>query len=155
MHVERTVRVVHGLSSSSFISLKIYLHFMIKHFNLTHVSHCHRKVDNVWLYQARSRPVFVAPRENKLILSWSAGRTQHPLQSTVARQRHAKTIQTKSVLLEKTRSEWKDHSPTPVIQGAPTFPSLPHKTWRNVYLRTKCWLGVKKGSLPRSVGSTQ
>ena len=43
MHVERTVRVVHGLSSSSFISLKIYLHFMIKHFNLTHVSHCHRK----------------------------------------------------------------------------------------------------------------
>ena len=122
------MRVVDSLSSSSSISLKIYLHFMIQHFNSTHVSHCHRKVDP-----------FSSHQEG--ISSFSLGRTQDPLQSTVAQQRHAKTIQTKSVLLEKTRSEWKDHSPTPVILGAPTFPSLPYKTWRNVYLRTKCWLG--------------
>ena len=138
MYAASTVRVVDSLSSSSSISLKIYLHFMIQHFNSTHVSHCHRKVDNAWLHQARSRPIFVAQER---ISSFSLGRTQDPLQSTVAQQRHAKTIQTKSVLLEKTRSEWKDHSPTPVILGAPTFPSLPYKTWRNVYLRTKCWLG--------------
>ena len=71
MYAASTVRVVHSLSSSSSISLKIYLHFMTQHFNSTHVSHCHRKVDNVWLHQARSRPIFVAPRQNKLILSWS------------------------------------------------------------------------------------
>ena len=79
------------------------------------------------------------------ISSFSLGRTQDPLQSTVVQLRHATMIQTKSVLLEKTRSGWKDHSPTRVILGSPTFPSLPYKIWRNVYLRTKCWLGEAGG----------
>ena len=107
------MRVVHSLSSSSSISLKIYLHFMIKHFNSTHVSHCHRKVDNVWLRQARSRPIFVAPRENELILSW-----WHTRPFTVhCRTRATSHNDTNQISLTGENSFW--------VEGSLTYSSYP------------------------------
>ena len=113
MYAASTVRVVDSLSSSSSISLKIYLHFMIQHFNSTHVSHCHRKVDNVWLHQARSRPIFVTPRGNKLILSWSHTRpfTVH-CRTTATRQND-----TNQISLIGENSFW--------VEGSLTYSSYP------------------------------
>ena len=140
MCAESTVRVVHSLSSSSSIWLaKKYT--CISWFSILTQPTLVTVTEKLTMFGCIEQEVDPFSSHQERISSFSLGRTQDPLQSTVAQQRHAKTIQTKSVLLEKTRSEWKDHSPTPVILSALTFPSLPYKTWRNVYLRTKCWFG--------------